>query len=126
MSTVGNARALLDLFGRSPWRELHLRVGDEEMFLAKQGGGADPMRRAVDRRPAQPVLSTVRAPHLATLALVGASGEEIAEGQVLAVLELLGEEIPLPAPATGIIGAAHAAAGALVEFDQPIVDIIAT
>ena len=121
MSSVENARALLDLFRRSDWRELHVRVKGEEMFLARPGAGPNPMLGYA--APAAKA-EMLRAPHIATLVSLTQSGTRVAAGDGVATLALLDEIIEIASPLDGAIGAAQARPGALLDYDAPIVEIV--
>ena len=46
--------ALVELFGASDWKELHLKLGEDELFMSKDEGAQSPMARGVVPAPAAP------------------------------------------------------------------------
>ena len=135
---VSDTRAFLRLFRQSGARDMHLRFGEYEAFFAKADGAADPMRAAaaVEVAPAAvagpaPVAApaagevTVTAPHIASFVSALVVGSEVRAGDPVARIELLGEEIAVPADRAGIVAEVMAEAGALVEYSAPLVRLLA-
>jgi acetyl-CoA carboxylase biotin carboxyl carrier protein len=122
---VDDARALIDALLASEYQELHVRGEGFEIFLARAGGGPNPMLAGVEEVPAQaaePGLS-ITAPHVATIAWVAAEGTVLAAGDVLARLEVLGEESELLALQAGRVVRILARPGQLVEYGEPIAEL---
>ena len=44
--------AIVELFGDSAWKELHLKLGEDELFLTKEAGAVSPMARGGGAAPA--------------------------------------------------------------------------
>lgn len=133
--TITTTRALLRMFEQSGYGDLHVRIGDYALFVARTGGRADPLRIVVpEQRSAvaatAPVLpksaasSTISAPHIATMLSAIPVGSAIQVGDHVARIALLGEAIDLTADHAGIVEAVMAQPGALLEYGAPIVTII--
>jgi hypothetical protein len=123
---VDNARALLAQFARSDWRELHVRTPDGEIFIARDGGGPNPMLLPAGGAapPADDAnLLTVAAPHVADVAWLLPVGATVAAGGVVARLDLLGEPIDVRCDEGGVVAARFANDGDLVEFETPLVRV---
>lgn len=127
-ATINDARALLREFARSQWQELYLVNDGLEIFIARQGGGANPMTTAAAPAPAprpeavnKVQLST---PHVATLLTCAAEGAALKAGDVAATLELLDETVDVLAPVAGRVSLVSAASGSLLEFGAPILVIL--
>lgn len=125
-AAIDNARALLATLLESGWSELHVVSGETKIFIARDGGRANPMREA-PAASAEPAvagaMTTVTAPHVATLVSAAAPGSSIEKGAVIATIAVLDEEEPVLAPVSGRVLAVHADPGALVEFKTPLVDL---
>lgn len=135
-SLVNDARVLLGQLQRSQWGELHLRTPQGEIFIARHGGGPNPMRRgttkavaaAEDAGAASMVAAghVVRAPHVGTvLAVLPAQARVEADG-VVCRLSVLGEVIVVSSPHAGVVGEVFAADGALVEYESSLCTIVRT
>lgn len=129
-AAINDARALLDALLASDWRDLHVTSGGTEIFIARAGGGANPMRAS-----AEPVVSavkeagttsTVMAPHVATLVSVAQIGADLTQGDIAATIEVLGEEETVLAPVSGRVAMVHVEQGGLLEFKMPILEIAAS
>ncbi len=136
---VDNARAFLRLFQQAKARDMHVRVGDFAMFVARPDGAPNPMRGAVAAPSA--VLAAgvagaqaaagsgadlLRAPHVASLVSALPVGTAVEVGQALARIELLGEMIDLEAEAAGFVEAVFAAEGELLDYAVPILKLVTT
>lgn len=130
-AAIQDARALLETMLASDWQDMHVVSGETEIFLARFGGRANPMRAvapvAVPAVPSARVVLgkevCVKAPHVATLVSTLPVGRQVAAGETIAVLSVLDEDIALAAPVAGEVLVAQAATGALVEFDTPILTL---
>lgn len=129
-AAINDARALLDALLASDWRDVHVTSGGTEIFIARAGGGANPMRAS-----AEPVVSvsgetgmtsTVAAPHVATLVSVAQIGADLTQGDMAATIEVLGEEETILAPVSGRVAIVHVEKGGLIEFNMPILEIAAS
>ena len=122
---VDDARALIDALLASQFQELHVRGESFEIFLAREGGGPNPMLAWVEEVPveaAEPGLS-ITAPHVATIVWIAAEGALPAAGDVLARLEVLGEESELRAAQAGRLARVLVRLGQLVEYGEPIAEL---
>lgn len=116
------AASFFAIFARSPWQTCHVRTGEMEIFVARDRSTPSPM---TGERPAaivEPALA-LRAQHLGTLASLVEIGTMLVPGQTYARLELLGETIELVAKDGGRVASHLLPVGALVEFDQPLVEL---
>lgn len=136
---VENARALLRLFRQSNARDMHVRVGDFAMFIARPNGGPNPMKggrvhpsaiAAVDLAVPSGVEArkgdVLLAPHVASLVSALPVGTAVEPGQALARIELLGEVIDLEAEVSGFIETVFAADGDLLDYATPILKLVTT
>jgi biotin carboxyl carrier protein len=137
MSAIADLRGLLFLVERSDWREFSLRTGDWSVFMARPGGGPDPMLSGgetvaeaapIAQAPFAPPApaTTISAPHIATFVSALPVGSEVALGAALARIELLGETIDVTTENAGFVTAILVEPGALVEYGQPMVEIVAS
>lgn len=120
---VENARALLRLMEKSPWRDIHVRTRDGMLFIAKEGGAANPMRTPAPERCSGPRIE-VAAPHLASVVSILPVGSRVVAGDPVGRLELLGETIEIAAPEAGVVEAVFVQEGELVEYEAPLARIV--
>jgi biotin carboxyl carrier protein len=114
---INEVRAMMSLFLRSGWRDLHVRTHAVELFLAREDGVPSPMARAASDG------KSVNAPHLATLISLAETGTVVSAGDRIAVLELLGQHEDVVADQAGTVAAHVATPGALVEYGQPLLTL---
>lgn len=116
---LDEVRAMLALFAKSPWQDLHLRSGEWTMFFAKQGGAQNPLHAA----PVAPVgeLAAVTAPHLGLFTASVARGDMVAPGDVIGRIEVLGDSTDVTSEIAGRVAAIDATHGVLVEYGAPLV-----
>ncbi len=107
-------RAMLALFERSDWRDLHLRTERVELFMARDDGVANPMAGTASSG------TEICAPHLATLVSLLPEGTTVLPGESVAVIEMLGQAEDILADEAGTIAAHCAVSGSLVEYGQPL------
>jgi len=130
-AALDDARALLDTLLTSNWQDAHVVSGGTEIFIARDGGRPNPMRRAANAPAktsaaaavAAPALTEVAAPHVATLVDSVAVGARIVSGQVIATIRVLDADEPIFAPCSGTVTAVAAASGAMLEFGTPIMTL---
>lgn len=125
---INDARALLSTLISSEWQELHVVSGDTEIFVARAGGGANPMRapqlsEVIEEPAAEPELQ-VKAPHVATIVASLQVGTLVSTGQKVATLRVLDEEKDVLSPISGTIVRIDAELGALVEYDDPLLSLV--
>jgi biotin carboxyl carrier protein len=130
VQAITDARALLDTLLGSGWHELHVQSEDMEIFLARPGGGANPMRfvpAVVVEAPAAITAAgaetVVKAPHVATLVDALPIGTTVTAGQKVATLRVLDEEEGLEAPCAGTVVRIGAEVGALLDFGAAVLTI---
>lgn len=131
LQAIADARALLDTLLSSGWQDMHVVSGGTEIFLARNGGGANPMRAAALHVAAPDTLATgpetaVKAPHVATLVDVLAVGTRVEAGQKVATLHVLDAEQAVEAPVSGIVVRLDAAAGDLLDYGAALLQIAET
>lgn len=126
---ITDARALLDTLLTSDWQDMHVMSGDTEIFIARTGGRANPMRSASEP-PAQPSPAPAAGPetpmtaqHVATLVDVVPVGTVVQAGQKVATIRVLDEEEALIAPVAGHVTGSIPAEGALIEYGMTILRI---
>lgn len=125
---IDDARALMDALLASDWQELHVRSEGLEIFLAREGGGPNPMLAGAAQGAApgavQPTADRHRltAPHVATVTWVAEVGTVLAAGQPAIRLAVLGDETDMPTKQAGRVSLIHAEIGQLVEFGQCLLE----
>lgn len=131
IAAINDARALLDTLLTSGWQQLHVASGDMEIFLARDGGGTNPMRTVA---PAPSVAApaaqagpetAVPVPHVATLEQALAVGTQVIAGQTVATVSVLDEQEDITATVTGTIVRMDAVPGALLEYGATLLSIAA-
>ncbi|VWX54160.1 biotin/lipoyl-containing protein [Novosphingobium sp. 9U] len=129
-AAIDNARAMLETFLASDWKEIHVASAELELFIARDSGGANPMRAALPANegsaleaPAAGAHHEVKAPHVATLVSVVPEGTWVEQGEPVARLSVLDEEEDLPAPVSGRLASATRNAGDLVEFGDVLLTL---
>ncbi len=136
-SVVNDARVLLGLLQRSQWGDLHVRTPNGEIFIARHGGGPNPifLRDVATQANAAPGAEPeagaitgrmIRAPHVASVIEILAAQSEVEVGTVICRLGVLGEIVEVVSPHSGVVGELLAAHGTLVEYDTPLVTIISS
>lgn len=127
---ITDARALLDTLLSSGWQEVHVVSGETEIFIARAGGGINPMRNLV--LSAEPGISVatedvteicVTAQHVATLVDIVSVGTDLQAGDRVATIRILDVEEAIPAPVAGRISGLSVNVGALIEYGMPIFSI---
>ncbi|MES2492902.1 MAG: acetyl-CoA carboxylase biotin carboxyl carrier protein subunit [Pseudomonadota bacterium] len=125
-SLISELRAMLLQFERSPLKDLYFRRGDCAVFLARPGGGANPLlaAEAVEAAvsPALPPVA-LRAPHLGLFQPACAVGETVAAGAVLGTIDVLGRCTEVRAEVAGRIAGVLAAANDLVEYGDALIEL---
>lgn len=128
IKAINDARALLASLVAGDMVEVHVISGDTEIFIARQDGGANPMRIEQAIPPAPIAASTqatdLNAPHIATLVDAITAGSIVAAGGWIATLRVLEEAHEITAPAAGRISEVFARQGDLLEFGMRIASMI--
>lgn len=131
VQAINDARVLLDTLLASGWCEIHVVSGNTEIFLARNGARANPMRSVP--LPAQAALdaaltpgpkTSVTAPHVATLVHALPVGTAVAAGQIIATLRVLDEQEDVEAPVSGTIVRLDAVVGDLIDYGAPLLAIV--
>ncbi|WP_313804654.1 hypothetical protein [Sphingobium sp.] len=124
---LNDARALLDTLLASGWQDMHAVSGRTEIFIARTGGRANPLRR---QAVVAEVPVTVDGPqtaiateHVSTLVDVLSVGTPVVAGQKVATVRVLEEEMALLSPVVGRVAASPVQPGTLVEFGTTILSI---
>jgi biotin carboxyl carrier protein len=119
-STINDARALLRSFEKSEWKACHVKTDVLELFMSR-----DPEIRvgqvAASVAPEPAIIAELTAPHIGTLAFLAAPGTRIAAGAVYGRIAVLDEERDLISSRGGVVDRHFHAAGAQVEYGQPLV-----
>jgi acetyl-CoA carboxylase biotin carboxyl carrier protein len=127
MSTaVQDARLLLEQFRNSGWRDMHVRTTHFALFIAKPGGGPNPLRSTPASAAIPSESKSIVAPHIGTVAWVEAVGAEVAPGATVARVEVLGTLIDIASEVSGRVHRVAAPIGTLVEFGATIATLVAT
>lgn len=121
-AAINDARVLLAATVDYDWREAYIKTKSFEIFIGWQGARANPMRSDAEKlqQVADGPLTTLKAPHVATIVALASDGSTAAKGDAVATLSVLGEEEAVLAPADCVVERAEVVAGTLVEFDQPL------
>ncbi len=120
---IDNARALLDALLAGNWQEIHVVSGGTEIFIARAGGSANPMReqRAELASVAiAPPATRITAPHIGTVVEVSAPGTQLLTGEPIAKLQVLDTRHDVPVPLDGIVTMVDVSVSDLVEFGARI------
>lgn len=128
-AAVDDLRALMTSFLDGDWSETHVIDARGEIFIAREGGGLNPLLgdggyEAADSGAdvaATGVLRDLAAPHVATLLSILAPGDRVAAGAELARLSVLDEEEPFLSPSAGEVAEVCVAAGVLVEHGTVLI-----
>lgn len=131
-AAVDDLRALMTGFLDGDWSEIHVSDERGDIFIAREGGGPNPLRAEMSEpftapgaggRDAAPseTLREVTAPHVATLVSILAAGDRVAAGDELARLSVLDEEEAFLSIATGEVAEVCALPGTLVEHGTILV-----
>lgn len=131
-AAIDDLRALMGSFLEGDWTETHVIDARGEIFIAREGGGPNPLLAAEYEAAydgadegadpgASGTLRDIAAPHVATLVTVLAAGDRVAAGAELARLSVLDEEEPFLAPAAGVVAEVCVSPGALVEHGTILV-----
>ena len=113
---------LLRQFAHSPWRDLYLRTADYTVFVAKPGGGSNPLlnaARADAQQSAEPAY-TLRAPHVGTVGATAQPGQHLRAGDVALTLLVLDQAVEVVADRAGVVAAVLALPGTQVQHDTPL------
>lgn len=127
-AVIDDARALIDALLATDWAEVHVTGTDFAIFIARDGGCANPMRALPDFAaqpaavPAGP-FTTLSAAQVATVDWIAAVGDRLEPGQAVARLSVLDEPQDLTAQRGGTVVQVHAAPGDLVEFGMPLAEV---
>lgn len=125
---IHEIRALLLQFERSDLKDLYYRSPQWSVFMARPGGGANPLLAAIAgaepaASPAPAALAPETAPHLGLFAPRCAVGEVVEAGAVVAVIDVLGRKTDVVARTAGRVRALRAGADALVEYGDVLVEL---
>lgn len=134
VQAINDTRALLDALSANGMRETHVRSGGIEIFIARDGGGPNPMRLAPTLAAEAPAAAApaplalgpevvVTAPHVATLEDVLAVGAVVVVGQKIGSLRVLDELLPIESAVAGTITGLKATPGVLLDYKAPILTI---
>lgn len=131
-AAIDDLRALMGSFLEGNWTETHVIDARGEIFIAREGGGPNPLLgelfedayETADEGADAGVTGALRdiaAPHVATLVSVLAVGDRVAAGAELARLSVLDEAEPFLSPVAGVVAEVCVAPSALVEHGTILV-----
>jgi acetyl-CoA carboxylase biotin carboxyl carrier protein len=127
---INDARALLAALIAGDQRDVYVRSGDTEIFIARQGGRSNPMRAEKPNPTRQPgeqtLVADIFAPHVSNLIGVMAVGSVVESGDWVATISVLDEEHHVLAPTAGEIAEIFSEKGALLEYGSRILSISGT
>ncbi len=124
--TITEIRAMLMHFQKSGLKDMYIRSKDWAVFLAQNDGAANPLQMA--EIPAIAVaapasLTAISAPHLGLFEPLSAPGDEVAAGQVVALIDVLGRKTEVLSTSAGRLASLHFAANDLVEYGETLAEI---
>lgn len=124
---INDARALLAALIAGDQRDIHVRLGDTEIFIARQDGRSNPMR-AEKSNPTpqlgeQTVVADILAPHVSNLIDVLAVGSVVASGDWVATISVLDDEHHVFASAAGEVAEIFSEKGAFLEYGSRMLSI---
>ncbi|VWX47309.1 acetyl-CoA carboxylase biotin carboxyl carrier protein subunit [Novosphingobium sp. 9U] len=123
---IHEIRAMLLQFERSSLKDLFFRSADWTMFLARKEGGPNPLL-AGPPEPKQvrdvPQVARVKAPHLGLFEPHCEAGAQVAAGDLIALVDVLGRKTEVLSPASGKVRAVLVDASALIEFGNDLIEI---
>ena len=127
-SAIQEVRALLMQFERSALQDLYWSGREWSVFMARDGGAANPMLTVAEPvaiAPAQAPAAAlaVTAPHLGLFAPCCAVGEGVEQGALIGLIDVLGRKTEVLSTKAGRVSAICAAANGLVEFGDALVEI---
>lgn len=123
-SVIEEARALLAQFERSPLLDLYWRGRDWSVFIAREGGSANPMLLAAPPTDVSDLsLLAVTAPHLGLFEPACTAGEIVAGGALIGLIDVLGRKTKVFSSQAGRVAAICAPANRLVEFGELLVEL---
>ncbi len=93
-----------------------------EIFVSRKTGAANPMSDA-SLEVAAASSRVLNASHMGTLTKLPDIGTALEAGQGYAFVEVLGEEMELVAAEAGIVARHLLPVGALLEYEQAVVDL---
>jgi biotin carboxyl carrier protein len=127
---ISEIRALLLQFEKSGLKDFYLRTGDWRVFMARPGGGANPIAQArilpaAAMEATAPQSIPVTAPHLGLFEPACSAGDRLAEGALVARIDVLGRKTDVRAGRAGTVSSVGFAANDLVEYGETLVVIAA-
>lgn len=124
---IREMRAMLLQFKHSPLKDLYFRRGDWAVFLARPGGGANPMLATEDTAPTVAAAPAPRvllsAPHLGLFEPACAAGDTVAAGALLGTIDVLGRRTDVLAQVSGRIAQVLVPANDLVEYGATLIEM---
>lgn len=123
--TIDDVRAILRDFRASPWRDLFVKSNDWQLFLAKPGGGPNPLQAVAcmpDDEEAIAAGVCATAPHAGVFVPQVQAQQTVSQGDLLGSVRVLDRETPILADAPGVIQWLRAE-GTFVEFANELVRI---
>ena len=91
---ITEIRELLMQFAGSGLKDMLIRSKDWTVFIAQSDGVANPLQMAGETvAPAPSILLTISAPHLGLFEPFCAAGDDVASGQIIAMIDVPGRKI---------------------------------
>jgi len=118
------ARALLEQFRNSDWRDIYVRTARYALFIAKPGGASNPMPRVPASAAPSGDAKSIVAPHIGTVAWIESVGSLVAPEAIVARIEVLGTLIDIASEFAGRVDGVAAPVGTLVQFGATIATIV--
>lgn len=122
---ISEIRALLLQFEKSRLKDFYLRTGEWRVFMARPGGGANPMVAAPEAVVLEAPGLDVTAPHLGLFEPACAAGDAVDHGALIGRIDVLGRKTDVLADRAGRIAAVNFAANDLVEYGETLAVIAA-
>lgn len=124
---INDARALLATLVAGDTRDIYVRSGSTEIFIARQDGRPNPMRaqkpnptRHLDE---QTLVADILAPHVSNLIDMLVVGSVVASGDWVATVSVLDDEHQVFASTAGAVAESFSVKGAFLEYGSRILSI---
>jgi predicted deacylase len=127
-SAISEIRALLVQFERSALHDFYLRSPDWSVFMAREGGSANPMLASGDKADGADLTApsvAVLAPHLGLFEPACAIFDVVGQGALIGRIDVLGRITEVFSTQSGRVKALSVPVNGLVEFGDKLVEITA-
>lgn len=124
---INDARALLAALIAGDKRDIYVRSGGTEIFIARQDGRSNPMRAQTPnptrQQGEQTLVADILAPHVSNLIDVLAVGSVVASGDWVATIGVLDDEHHVFASTAGEVAKIFSEKGTFLEYGSRILSI---